>query len=996
MFRSRRRILIGISIGLLVTGAVAGILYWREYRLPTVPRAALLQTLEPVAAQPDDFQALQALWHRLARDSTKVQELFKGNSLRYRFMVHRLLLSACLYRLRGLPDSTAQMLSQAGQLAVLFRKMGDTDFLQRQVNYIAGLDEQALQQKLLVEYLYQQAQLNLGARQYGEAAHNYRRALRVARRVRDFRREVDCLIKLQYIDYYVGDYARALDLAKESLDLALAHGYRYRETWARIAVATTLFQFGRYSEALAQLDAALPAAQALHDDQALSRILERSSVAARRLGDLDRALESLHRAMGLARELNQQGEILNCLINFGLIYRLRGEYMKARHYYDQALDLARKLQDANVGTALLNLGHLCTLLGLYEEARQYNLAALDFYIQNGDKYYLAHALKNIGDLYLEQGSDSSAIHYYRRGLKELEALGSSNADLQPERLSADLQLSLGDGYDRLGEVNRALEAYRSALDRYNHIFYTEGQAHALIRVADVDRRQGRFAAARSALEKALQIAGTLNDPLLLSNAYFGLARVHADRGDLDASETALYQAIDTIERTRTRLSGRSQISYFARVQDVYDALIDLLARRGRFDAAFHYSERARARALFDLLRAHAGNGRTTSDSAIVPPPPVEIRRLLPAPLQLLEYKILPDRLLIFLVNRDTLMAHIVDIDAHELRERVLRFRRLLGAEDLTHFHQELQRKGPQLFHETVRLAQDLGRILIQPVLYDLSPGATIYVLPDDVLYYLPFAALALPGAADGRPPFLVESFPVALSPSAATLTALLTRGRRLSLHEGQLLAVGNPTGDLTAASLEAREIARLAPKATVLVEHEVSERTLRERLSRDIAVLHLATHAVIDDIHPLQSYLLLGKEPALGRPPEESQVQADDLLKTEEVSTLSLDHVALVTLSACYTAGGRLYRGEGLFGFTQAFLQAGVRTVLTSLWDVDDRYTRTLMRAFYQGLYQRGIDPVQALRRAQLSLIAQMQKDPLVRYPYPFAWAGFVLIGDYR
>ena len=98
----------------------------------------------------------------------------------------------------------------------------------------------------------------------------------------------------------------------------------------------------------------------------------------------------------------------------------------------------------------------------------------------------------------------------------------------------------------------------------------------------------------------------------------------------------------------------------------------------------------------------------------------------------------------------------------------------------------------------------------------------------------------------------------------------------------------------------------------------------------------------------------------------------------------------LVVLSACETALGREIRGEGLLGLTQAFMYAGARGTVASLWQVPDRATAELMTRFYDGMLMRNLRPAEALRAAQLSIASDR------RWRDPYFWGAFVLMGDWR
>ena len=115
----------------------------------------------------------------------------------------------------------------------------------------------------------------------------------------------------------------------------------------------------------------------------------------------------------------------------------------------------------------------------------------------------------------------------------------------------------------------------------------------------------------------------------------------------------------------------------------------------------------------------------------------------------------------------------------------------------------------------------------------------------------------------------------------------------------------------------------------------------------------------------------------------------DGFLRVQDIYNLRL-RAELVVLSACQTAIGKSIPGEGLMGMARAFLYAGTRQVVASLWPVDEKATMELMTEFYRQLLQNGRPPAEALRRAQQALASTP------RWHAPYYWAGFVLQGDWR
>ena len=114
----------------------------------------------------------------------------------------------------------------------------------------------------------------------------------------------------------------------------------------------------------------------------------------------------------------------------------------------------------------------------------------------------------------------------------------------------------------------------------------------------------------------------------------------------------------------------------------------------------------------------------------------------------------------------------------------------------------------------------------------------------------------------------------------------------------------------------------------------------------------------------------------------------DGFLRLHEIYNLDLG-AGLVVLSACETGAGKEVRGEGLMGLTRGFLAAGVPQLVVSLWKVEDRSTAELMKRFYYQLLEKGLQPAAALRKAQLSMLAEPA------WSQPRNWAGFIFLGDF-
>jgi CHAT domain-containing protein len=289
----------------------------------------------------------------------------------------------------------------------------------------------------------------------------------------------------------------------------------------------------------------------------------------------------------------------------------------------------------------------------------------------------------------------------------------------------------------------------------------------------------------------------------------------------------------------------------------------------------------------------------------------------------------------------------------------------------------------------------------------------LVVVPDGVLHYVPFGVL--PDPRTGAP--LVQSAEVVHLPSMTT-GLMLSREERPAwtrtvavfadpvfqpedervFHRSRTAA--KPTAASPALRAAERDLGRLGRLAFTRHEAAVIHSLARDTGShlaldfdatREAAVdpdlasfrfVHFATHGLINESRPELSGLVLSLVDRDGRP-------RDGFLTSIDTLNLRLD-AELVVLSGCRTALGKDVRGEGMIGLTRAFMYAGARGTLASLWPVDDAATAELMRAFYAGMLgPRRLTPPAALREAQRHVRAD------ARWSAPYYWGAFQLQGSW-
>ncbi|MFH1278039.1 MAG: tetratricopeptide repeat protein [Candidatus Eisenbacteria bacterium] len=328
--------------------------------------------------------------------------------------------------------------------------------------------------------------------------------------------------------------------------------------------------------------------------------------------------------------------------------------------------------------------------------------------------------------------------------------------------------------------------------------------------------------------------------------------------------------------------------------------------------------------------------------------------------------------------------------------------------------------GPMLGLPLEALADSTGAFLGELYAVSYAPSATIHAWIQEQQAGRREPPAARRALLVGDPPFHADQ--LAAMEREETIAAL-RHGMRFDrgglLPEGVVLRsalAGSPEALAGLPRLpwtreEVEGIAGVLPQATTLLGPDATEQEL-VRLAGEGALegfdlIHLATHAFVDDDLPERSALVLSRSNLPD--PLESVMSGkriiDGLLTAQEIVREWKLDADLVTLSGCHTALGREAPGEGYIGLSYAFLQAGARSLLVSLWRAEDRATCLLMKRFYENLtgsYEgdrsqwRGapVPKAEALREAKQWLRNLTDDEGRRPFRHPAYWSGFVLIGD--
>lgn len=664
--------------------------------------------------------------------------------------------------------------------------------------------------------------------------------------------------------------------------------------------------------------------------------------------EYSQALANCQRARELASQISDGNGSLRSLNVMAGIYSNLGKYRDSWEAAQQGLEMAEQL--AAGPSQMISLFGIsawsCNELGLHNAAISFEQEAMSLGRQmNSPPMVMSRYYVNLGLIQARQKNYEAAEFSLKKGLEIGLSAGMDNL---AQEMVAYARLYLGRVYRASGNVGASIEA--------------------LAQVETFGRQKNELWLLHSAAKERL------------------LARLA--QNDDDAVQAELPRVLALYDEQRAKIVEESnRNSFFAQEQDIYDlATRFAFFHRQNAAQAFEYSEIGRARSLLDNL---VGGERKINDDGkrldlllpanTKPLSLTDIQQRMPDRTQLLQYAVLEDKLIIWLVSKHDLVPKVVDVSAENLAADVNNYLTALSRPT---------RKDEQGWQALTLASGKLFEHLIAPVAGWLDKGKQLCIVPDKSLHFLPFGSLL---SQSGR--YLVEDYVLIYAPSASLFVLCSEAAQeKIGPESEQLLSIGNPSFDekawlgfkkLPAAAREAKEIATHYPRHTLLIEEQASKAAVLREIEA-ANVVHLALHHISEPAAPMLSKLLLAADI------RNSEVNADTLA-AHEIYRLKLKQARLVILSACRTGATDYLKGEGAIGFLRPFEAAGVPLVIASLWAVDSQATSELMINFHRLRKRQGMATADALREAQ----AQMLKGTDGLYRHPYYWASFVTVGGY-
>lgn len=842
------------------------------------------------------------------------------------------------------------------------------------------------------------------------------RAVR-ANMIPNFRARADAVEQLHMakVAFDKSDLASAAMAVEKARDLSHQSGDTEAEATAISYLGTVDFMRRRYPEALAHLTRARAMLDKAGSRWILSECISNMGTVHWRLGNFLEAESHFNEALELHASLgNPKGEAAT-LSTLGNVYREAGEFTKALGLHDRAMKLAEGSGDPyavapifnNTGVALTALGKPAEAIANFEKARAI------YEKEQSRQASAARAALRIAEIRLESAQDPG------QELARARNLGETARDAGV--LSAVLTVE-GRWAASRNQREEAVSLFRKALESAGKVPSNRAIIlHHLGLVLD-------GAAGQDALDQALSIRKELGAREGIAETLHALAAHERRAGRLDRARQRISAALDAIDQVRSQVRGpRHRITYLAARRRYYAFAVDLLSEMGLAAEALGVAERGRSRVLLDQL----GESAARIEAAAAPEKAREKERIAsrirmlstrlresapgkgareqiaelweeydraesevyaaaPA-LTALTPKVLDVAAITRLTGADTVLVEYFlaeprgwawTVDRSGVRSRALPGRA------------QIERSAAECSARWTSTRNGSAGECLAKLAADLLPGPLaarrLVIAADGILHRLPFAAVA------------GEKVKEVVSVASISVLAAL-RGRNRPASPEAMTIVADPVFDDSDSRLktprasdkapefrrlgysrrEAMAIARIVPGAATRYDFDASREFISAGGLERSGLLHIATHAVADEAQPELSRLVLSRYAPGGQP-------LDGDLFLPDIAQLRLQ-ARLVTLSACSAGRGARIEGEGPIHLARAFLHAGARAVVVSLWDVEDEAASELMRKFYE--YMRGSAP-QSPPAALLSAQQDLRRDP--RWNHPFYWAGWTFLGDWQ
>ena len=715
------------------------------------------------------------------------------------------------------------------------------------------------------------------------------------------------------------------------------------------------------------------------------------------LGNLQKAIECHEKHLEIAKEVGDRWGEGSAYGNLGSAYRWLGNFQKAIEYHEKHLEISKEVGDrSGEGAAYGNLGSDYQCLGNFQKAIEYHGKRLKIAKEVGDRSGECGVYGELSNAYQSLGNLEKAIKYLEKSLKIAKEVGDRFAE-------GNNYCNLGIAQKRLGNFQKAIEYNEKHLKIAEEVGDRYGQGGAYGNLGSTYLYLGNVRKAIDYYEKSLKLAKEVGNRTGEGSVYLDLGRSYKTLEKFQEACECYQASVNILEIVRASITREDalKISFRDLYRSAYSNLWKSLLKMGSIDEALCAAETGRAQALVDILKTQYGFTESPSESLEPKETISYISNKLSTKTVFLGHG--RNKIIFWVISKGSkvefrekeLEQERVDEDAvtvllnTTLKEIGVRVRVKcenrsldeLNDGDVDNTDEEDEDKQGVPSQCTINALEPLHDAILGPIA-DLCHCNELIVVPDGPLCLAPFSALS-------------TSIHIRTVPSLTSLKLITDRPEDCKSVQEALL-VGDPYlgnveypkyRQLPFARKEVEMIGEIL-KITPLTGTEATKDEVLKRIST-AALVHIAAHGRKET-----GEIALAANPgwekhcngsSRSRAKNKGPKEEDYMLKMSDVQAVKL-RAKLVVLSCCHSGRGGI-KSEGVVGIARAFLAAGARSVLASLWAISDQATMEFMKSFYQHLGDGKTASV-ALHQA-MKCLRESEEFCAVKY-----WAPFVLIGD--
>ena len=783
------------------------------------------------------------------------------------------------------------------------------------------------------------AHLKLG--NFKAAIKDFELCLEIAKEIGEKTREAFALEGLGLAHDYLGHFKAAMEFFELELQLAQDTGDKQLERISHCNLGNTCLHLGNFKQALVFHTKLLNIVKESGDRKGEEIAYGSLGNVYYKLGFLKEAIENHERQLEIVKERRDREEEAIVYCNLGNDYRSLGNLHKAKHYYERNLKIAKEIKAKFVeGGVYANLGIVYRHMKDFEKAIENHNRNLEMCKKVGDRPGEGRAYGNLGLAYTDLGDLEKALEYNKLCLEVAK-------EVEDKACEGYAYGNIGKTYLAQGDCERALQYHECQRKIAIEVGDEIGQAIANFNVGSVFEKMDSLCKALHYIESSVKILNDMRTRLLSNDEWkIGLRDVH---------------------------------------KMVYAGLWRVLINQEKIREGLIAAEQGRAQALKDLMGSNYGlktaNGRRTAQE-------MSINDTLSCISSVIVFTAKYSHLTChWVLQKESVCLRKLSI-AYNIQWMLEAAREKIGVRDgaqcedrsldrLRNNEEETEgcvQRRPAALPNQDNPFRALYELTISPII-DLIHGDELIVVPEGPLWLAPYAAFKDPNSR-----YLSESFRIRFIPSLLSLKLILDCPADYHTKNGALL-VGDPWVEevklkqLPCARREVELIAEIL-HTTPLTGKEATKDEVLKQLS-NVAIVHIAAHGRMET-----GEIALSPNPTRA---SEKPSDEDFLLRMSDVLNIRL-RARLVVLSCCHSGRGEI-KAEGVVGIARAFLGAGARSVLVSLWAIDDKATLEFMKYFYQHLVE-GESASKSLNQA-MKFMRESDEFSDVKY-----WAPFVLIGD--